>query len=126
MGVQLEKYHEQAQLLDPLLATLVTPLSAVLRREANSESEPDMAAVQTASRFLWALVTVRSILIHPCIFSMAIQHPLSSTEAVPCLAEARANDKNTGVVPSLQMLVGDSGCACDKKPFGQEDVLKTR
>ncbi|BDA42087.1 probable tubulin-specific chaperone D [Coccomyxa sp. Obi] len=55
----LEKYHEQAQLLDPLLAALVTPLSAVLRREANSESQPDLAAVQTASRFLWALITVR-------------------------------------------------------------------
>ncbi|CAL8461606.1 g1137 [Coccomyxa elongata] len=55
----LEKYHEQAQLLDPLLATLVNPLSAILRREANSESKLDMAAVETASRFLWALVTVR-------------------------------------------------------------------
>jgi hypothetical protein len=59
LHVQLEKYHEQAQLLDPLLASLVIPLSAVLRREANAASAPDLAAVQTASRFLWALITVR-------------------------------------------------------------------
>lgn len=57
--MQLEKYHEQAQLLDPLLASLVIPLSAVLRREANAASAPDLAAVQTASCFLWALITVR-------------------------------------------------------------------
>ncbi len=61
MFMQLEKYHEQAQLLDPLLASLVTPLSSVLRREADNSSAPDLTAVQNASRFLWALITVRCL-----------------------------------------------------------------
>jgi hypothetical protein len=34
MNLQLEKYHEQAQLLDPHLAALVAPLSSVILLQA--------------------------------------------------------------------------------------------
>ncbi|EIE22040.1 ARM repeat-containing protein, partial [Coccomyxa subellipsoidea C-169] len=53
MFMQLEKYHEQAQLLDPLLASLVTPLSSVLRREADNGCAPDLTAVQRFERIIF-------------------------------------------------------------------------
>ena len=57
--LQLEKYHEQAQLLDPHVTTIVERLTAVIRREALRGSQTDERAVQQAAEFLWALVTVR-------------------------------------------------------------------
>ena len=61
MPLQLEKYHEQAQLLDPHVPTIVERLTAVIRREAlrGSQANHCKRAVQQAAEFLWALVTVR-------------------------------------------------------------------
>ena len=57
--LQLEKYHEQAQLLDPHVTTIVERLTAVIRREALRGSQTNERTVQQAAEFLWALVTVR-------------------------------------------------------------------
>ena len=58
-SLQLEKYHEQAQLLDPHVTTIVERLTAVIRREALRGSQTNERTVQQAAEFLWALVTVR-------------------------------------------------------------------
>ena len=58
-NLQLEKYHEQAQLLDPHVGAVVDRLTAVIRAEALSGSEANWEALRQASSFLWALVTVR-------------------------------------------------------------------
>ena len=58
--LQLAKYHEQAQLLDPHLHGIVVPLSAQLREHAGRGSQgASLPSVLTISRFLWDLVTVR-------------------------------------------------------------------
>ena len=58
--LQLAKYHEQAQLLDPHLHGIVVPLSAQLRKHAGRGSQgASWPSVLTISRFLWDLVTVR-------------------------------------------------------------------
>ena len=57
--LQLEKYHEQAQLLDPHVGPIVDALTQVIRREALSSSGADWDALREASTFLWALITVR-------------------------------------------------------------------
>ena len=57
--LQLEKYHEQAQLLDPHVGAIVDRLTAVIRAEALSASQADREALRQASTSLWALVTVR-------------------------------------------------------------------
>ena len=58
--LQLAKYHEQAQLLDPHILGIVAPLSAQLRRHAApGEQGAPLARVLTLSRFLWDLVTIR-------------------------------------------------------------------
>ncbi len=59
MHVQLEKYHEQAQLLDPHVNAIVDRLTAVIRAEAFHPSQSNWEAVCRASAGLWALVTVR-------------------------------------------------------------------
>ena len=59
MPLQLEKYHEQAQLLDPHVTAIVERLTAVIRWEALRGSQANQRAVQQAAEFLWALVTVR-------------------------------------------------------------------
>jgi len=64
--LQLENYHEQAQLLDPHVGPIVDKLTAVIRREALSQSEANWNALRQASTFLWALVTVR-----------CLQHPVT-------------------------------------------------
>lgn len=64
--MQLENYHEQAQLLDPHVGPIVDKLTAVIRREALGQSEADWNALRQASTFLWALVTVR-----------CLQHPVT-------------------------------------------------
>jgi hypothetical protein len=58
-NLQLEKYHEQAQLLDPHVGAIVDRLTAVIRAEALSASEANWEALWQASISLWALVTVR-------------------------------------------------------------------
>lgn len=57
--MQLEKYHEQAQLLDPHVGPIVNQLTQIIRREALSSSGADWDALREASIFLWALITVR-------------------------------------------------------------------
>lgn len=58
--LQLAKYHEQAQLLDPHILGVVGPLSAQLRQHAApGEEEAPLACVLITSRFLWDLVTIR-------------------------------------------------------------------
>lgn len=57
--MQVTKYQEQAQLLDPLLEGLVQPLAGLLHRFALDPAAADPAAVTDASRFLWLLATVR-------------------------------------------------------------------
>ncbi len=59
MFLQLEKYHEQAQLLDPHVGPIVEQLTRIIRREALSSSGADWGAFREASTFLWALITVR-------------------------------------------------------------------
>ena len=57
--MQLEKYHEQAQLLDPHVGAIVDVLTRIIRREALSSSQTDWGSLREASTFLWTLVTVR-------------------------------------------------------------------
>lgn len=89
-ALQLEKYHEQAELLDPLMSALVTPLSAVLRREAAAGDAADLAAVQTASRFLWNLITVRS---SRTLLYVRREHSLNVFHNKPCISCAEASQQ---------------------------------
>ena len=57
--LQLEKYHEQAQLLDPHVGPIVARLTHILRTEALKTSGADWDTLRGASTYLWALVTVR-------------------------------------------------------------------
>lgn len=59
--LQLEKYHEQAQLLDPHVGPIVDKLTHILRMEAFRTSGADWDTLREASTFLWALVTVRCV-----------------------------------------------------------------
>ena len=76
--LQLEKYHEQAQLLDPHVPIIVERLTAVIRQEALRGSQANQRALQQASEFLWALVTVRSTsrdaMSYPCEHSTCAAH----------------------------------------------------
>lgn len=59
-GLQLDKYQEQPQLLDPYLEGIVMPLSALLRTAATAPA-PDMEAAHSVSRLLWVAATVRYV-----------------------------------------------------------------
>jgi hypothetical protein len=57
--MQVSKYQEQAQLLDPLLEGAVQPLAALLRTMAADPPTADLARVRGVSRLLWQLYVVR-------------------------------------------------------------------
>ena len=57
--MQLSKYQEQAQLLDPLLEGIVQPLTALLRAAAADPQAADLGRVRGVSRLLWQLSVVR-------------------------------------------------------------------
>ena len=79
--LQLEKYHEQAQLLDPHVGPIVDKLTRVIRREALSSSGADWDALREASKFLWALVTVRCPAEHNLSMCLAFTASLSTPDA---------------------------------------------
>lgn len=56
--MQLDKYLEQAQLLDPHLSGIITPLSGLLRQFA-ADPRSAITDVQNVSRILWAVATTR-------------------------------------------------------------------
>ena len=60
--MQLVKYQEQGNLLDPHLEGIVTPLSGIVRTfaksaEAGKEFSPE--ALRGTCQLLWTIVTVR-------------------------------------------------------------------
>lgn len=61
--LQVSKYQEQSQLLDPLLEGLVQPLAALLRTAAAEPAAADLGVVRGVSRLLWQLSVVRCALL---------------------------------------------------------------
>ena len=57
--LQVERYQEFGQLLDPHLEGWIMPLAAVLRAQAHIGDDADMTLVQRVSRVLHAFATVR-------------------------------------------------------------------
>lgn len=57
--LQLKKYQEQSQLLDPHLESLVTPLSQLLLGAAAEQISSSFAVVQHVSKMLWTVASVR-------------------------------------------------------------------
>lgn len=59
LALQLEKYQEQSQLLDPHLESIVTPLSQLLLDAATEPKSTKLAVVQHVSKMLWSVASVR-------------------------------------------------------------------
>ena len=57
--LQLEKYQEQSQLLDPHLESIITPLSRLLMQSAVQPSADSILVVQHVSKMLWSIASVR-------------------------------------------------------------------
>ncbi len=57
--MQLEKYQEQSQLLDPHLESMITPLSGLLMQSALEPSADSIFIVQHVSKMLWSIASVR-------------------------------------------------------------------
>lgn len=61
--MQLSKYQEQSQLLDPHLPSLVSTLTEPLQQQAHSQERssaaPDLTIVRNICRLLWVIATVR-------------------------------------------------------------------
>ena len=57
--MQLEKYQEQSQLLDPHLESMITPLSGLLMKSALQPSTNSIFVVQHVSKLLWSIASVR-------------------------------------------------------------------
>lgn len=57
--MQLEKYQEQSQLLDPHLESMITPLSRLLMKSALEPSSNSIFVVQHVSKLLWSIASVR-------------------------------------------------------------------
>ena len=57
--MQLEKYQEQSQLLDPHLESMITPLSGLLMKSALEPSSNSISVVQHVSKLLWSIASVR-------------------------------------------------------------------
>ena len=72
--MQVSKYQEQPQLLDPLLEDTVQPLTALLRAAAAEPAAADLQRVRGVSRLLWQLSVVRwappgTLLLYYCLAS---------------------------------------------------------
>ena len=57
--LQLEKYQEQSQLLDPHLESMITPLSGLLMQSALKPCADSILVVQHVSKLLWSIASVR-------------------------------------------------------------------
>ncbi len=57
--LQLEKYQEQAQLLDPHMEGLIRPMAAILREQARSKQSADMNITLNVCKILWTAASVR-------------------------------------------------------------------
>ena len=65
--MQLSRYQEQPQLLDPHLSGIVEPLAGVLRGSAGAGAPEDLAVIQGISSLLWAVATIRSASCRLCM-----------------------------------------------------------
>ena len=59
--MQLEKYQEQAQLLDPHLEAMITPLAGLLMHAALMPSSINIQVVQHVSKMLWSIASARCL-----------------------------------------------------------------
>eukprot|EP00891_Asterochloris_glomerata_P000593 jgi/Astpho2/593/e_gw1.00013.148.1_t len=57
--LQLEKYQEQAQLLDPHMEGLIRPMAAILREQARSKQSADMNVTLNVCKILWTAASCR-------------------------------------------------------------------
>ena len=90
--MQLDQYQENPTLLDPHLAGLVTPLAAALRvrfpqrtLDGTPETTLNVEALGAICRFLWALATVRRVvMLSYCwkAISTHLEHMCRSTRLV--------------------------------------------